>query len=193
MTTSSTRAAAEWHVRRQRPSPRTTVLAFVDADANRMTFPEVLDALQSSEAFRAFFITAIAESDLKTFTAETPVLTRAGDFELALTEAPLPKKLRLDASVYASHLGPDDLVASFPSPDGDGSLVAPSLVSVEGWYADLGTFVRKVRPEQVHALFATVARVAKQAMAKERVCLSSSPPGARWLHLRVGPKPGTRA
>jgi hypothetical protein len=70
------RALPKWHVRRQRPDARTTVVYFIDVDANRMTFAQFFDELESNEDFRALFSAELAASTEKPFTWETPSLTK---------------------------------------------------------------------------------------------------------------------
>ena len=181
-------------MRRQRPDARTTLISFIDADANRITVAHFLDKLESSEAFRELFIGVLIEHDAKLFVWQMPSISRAtleSEFECALTEAspPAKKKPKIDPEAFAPHLRPDESVVAFPSPDGAGTLVVPCPKQAEGWYAELATFLRRVRPAQTHALWQALARAAKAAVATKKVWLTSSAPGAPWLHMRVDTSP----
>lgn len=181
-----TKRAREWHVRRQRPNARTTILWFIDANADRMSVGQVIDDLASEASFRALFLSAVAETDARSFVLETPCSNRSGEFECALTEAPpAPKKAKIDPATYAAHFGAES-VAVFESPDGNGTLVVPAPKQVEGWYCDLATFLRRIDAAQQDALIRALAQTAKKALATQAVCLSSSAPGAPWLSMRVG-------
>ncbi len=180
----------EWHVRWQRPKNGTLLLSFVDADANRVTFREFLTRLESSERFRAAFVAALAGCELKAFVWEMPAIGARSlvyEFECALTEAAVPPKVKVNPNKFGDHFREGEPVAVFDSPEADGSIIAPSPRGAEGWYADLGTFLRRVDPAQVHALWQAVAKTAKAMVAKERIRIRSSAPGAPWLHVRVGP------
>jgi hypothetical protein len=178
--------AQEWHVRRQRPNARTTLMWFIDANADRITFATFLDLLESSEAFRSLFIEELASSDVRLFVWETPGITPNGDFECALTEAPPPKKkYRASSAAYAAHLRADEPVVSFPSPEGNGTSIVPCPREADGWYAELGTFVRRVRRNQVHAMWQALAKAGKAALPKGRFWMTSSVPPAPWLEMRV--------
>jgi uncharacterized protein DUF6940 len=178
----------EWHVRRQRPDARTTLLWFIDADANRMSFAQFLEALESSEAFRAFFMTSLTSSESKAFVWETAVVKLGDEFECAITQLTPPttkKKLKITPRAYAEHLRPGESVSVFPSPDGQATLLVPHPKGAEGWYAELGVFLRRANSDQHHVLWQTLARTAKVEQAKNRVWLRSSAPGLPWLHVRV--------
>ena len=181
-------------MRRQRPDARTTLISFIDANADRISCGYFLDKLESSEAFRDLFIGVLAEHDAKLFVWQMPSVSRAtleSEFECALTEAapPAKKKVKIDPEVFAPHVRADESVVAFPSPDGSGTLVVPCPKQTEGWYAELATFLRRVRPAQTHALWQALARAAKAAVATQKVWLSSSAPGAPWLHMRVDTGP----
>lgn len=194
VTSSTQHHVEEWHVRRQRPDARTTLISFIDADANRISFAYFLDKLESSEPFRDLFIEVLAEHDAKLFVWQMPSMSRAtldSEFECALTEAPPPakKKFKVDPEAFAPHLRSDESVVAFASPDGSGTLVVPCPKQAEGWYAELATFLRRVRRAQGHALWQALARAAKASVATKKVWLSSSAPGAPWLHMRVDTSP----
>jgi hypothetical protein len=188
----------EWHVRRQRPDARATLISFIDADANRISFAHFLDRLEGSESFRSLFIDVLAECDAKLFVWQMPSITSAtlgGEFECAVIEAPPPakKKFKVDPEAFAPHLRPDESVVVCPSPDGAATLVVPCPKQAEGWYAELATFLRRVRPAQSHALWQTLARTAKASVATKKIWLSSSAPGAPWLHMRLDTTPANVA
>lgn len=195
MTTSTDTHREEWHVRRQRPDARTTLLSFIDANADRMTFRQFLDRLESSEAFRELFMSALLDCGVKAFAWETPSFNRAmlGDeLECALIEGPPPKKPKLDPAKLAPSLVSEEerLVVAIPSPEGDATLIAPCPREASGWYAELGIFLRRVRRAQTHALWQELARAAKATLkTSDKVWLRSSAPGAPWLHLRVDTTP----
>ncbi len=176
----------EWHVRRQRRDARTLVLWFIDANADRMSLRAVIEDLATEPEFRSYFLQTVAESDMTSFVLETPLSAASGEFECALTNVPAPKKVKIDPQLYASSFAGDGLVAVVPSADGDGALVVPRPLQVEGWYADLPTFFKRIREEQQLALLEAVARTAREALATQQVCISSSAPGAPWLQVRVG-------
>lgn len=187
---------AEWHVRRQRPEPKTTLIWFIDRDANRMTYLQFLDALDRDEAFRALFIQVLAEADQKLYVWETPSISRntaVGELEMAITEVPPPpKRFRVDPKKYRQEFANSDELAVTLT-EGDATLVIPSPREAEGWYADIGIFVRRIRPAQVHALWQTFAREVKKAIGTERIWLSSNMPGAPWLHLKIEKNNKSRA
>lgn len=187
--TKSDARAKEWHVRRQRPDARTSIFWFIDADAERMSVARVLDDLAAEPRFRSYFLASVLETDVRSFVLEVPLSKPSSEFECALTELPTPKKVKVDPSAYASHFSDGRSVAVLPSSDGDGHLVVPRAEQVEGWYADLATFLRRIRDEQQHALLEAVARTARDALRAQPVCLRSSAPGAPWLSIRVGIRP----
>jgi hypothetical protein len=168
------------------------LLSFVDIDANRITFREFFDHLESNERFRSVLVSALAECELKSFVWETPSVDKralVNEFECALTEVPAPPKAKVNRLKFAEQFREGESVVAFPSPEGTGQIVVPCPKQAEGWYADVATFLRRVHPSQVDALFSTLARVAKPMLASERVRIRSSAPGASWLHFTVGPSP----
>jgi hypothetical protein len=158
---------------------------FIDANADRMSFAKVMGDLAKHEGFRAYFLAAIAETDARSYVLEMPLSMANSEFECAITEAPVPKKVKVDPAKYASAFTSGESVAVVP--DGDASLIVPRAEQVEGWYADLPTFLKRIREEQQHALLQAVARTAQAALANGSVCVGSSAPGAPWLSFRVGP------
>jgi len=191
--TSTQLPAEEWHVRRQRPDARTTLLTFIDADANRITCRQFLDRLEKSEPFRELFITALLDCEAKAFVIETPSFNPAmlgNELELAVIDAPAPaKKPKIDPAKLSPSLLSDESVVTFASPEGHATLIAPCPRQAEGWYAELGIFLRRVRRAQAHALLIALAREAKQTVATDKVWITSSAPGAPWLHFRVDKSP----
>jgi hypothetical protein len=181
VTKSSKPRAPEWHLRLSRPDARTSTLTFIDAQADKMNFAQVLDALETNEGFRAFFIRGLANVDLRSYVWETPFVAPRDDFECALTELPLPTKSKLNLAKYAPHFETEESVVVVP--EGDSTLILPCPRHFEGWYVDLATFVRRVPRAQAHELFQTMARTAKAATGQ--IWLRSSPPGAQWLYLRI--------
>lgn len=173
-------------MRRQRANARTSIFWFIDSMADRMSVGQVIDDLVAEPSLRAQFISLIAETDARAFVLETPCCNRAGDFECALTEVSVPKKVKIDPATYAAHFDDGASVAVFDSPDGNGTLVAPAPRQVEGWYSDLSTFLRRIHVAQQDALLLAVAQTAQKALATQAVCLSSSAPGASWFSIRVG-------
>ncbi len=185
-------SSTEWHVRWQRPDPKTRLLSFIDASADRITFRQFLPLLESDEGFLQAFLGALADCDLKSFVWEMPALDKRGlvnEFECALTEVTLPGKAKVHPAKFADHFEDDESVVTFASPDGSGQIVVPCPRQAEGWYADLFTFMRRCQPAQVHELWRTVARVAKPMIGAERIRIRSSAPGAPWLHFTIGPSP----
>jgi hypothetical protein len=180
-------APTKWHVRRQKPTPNTTLFWFIDNDANRMTYGQFLDELESDEAFRSQFIGVLSHHELRLFVWETPSITKpmlVGELECAITEAPPPpKRFRVIPSMYGAHFKPDELAVTFT--EGETKHVTPCPREAEGWYADLGVFLRRVKPVQVHALWQKFAAEVKQSVGTERIWLSSSAPGAPWLSLKI--------
>lgn len=177
-------------MRWQRPKPGTLLLSFVDIDANRITFREFFDHLESNEKFRKVFVSALAGCELKTLVWETPSVDKRSlvqDFECALTDVPMPKKAKVNPLKYAEQLRDDESVVVFGAPEGTGQLVVPAPKQAEGWYADLATFLRRVHPSQVDALWQAVARTAKPMLSTERIRIRSSAPGAPWLCVEIGP------
>lgn len=189
--TSTEIASEQWHVRRQRPDARTTLLTFIDADADRMTCRQFLDRLEGSQPFRELFVRALLDCGPKAFVIETKGFNPAmlGDeLELAVIEPPPPtKKVKLNPAKLSPDLLSEQAVVVIS--EGESVRVAPSAHEAEGWYADLGVFLRRVRRAQAHALWRMWAQEAKKALATDKVWLSSSAPGAPWLHLRVDRSP----
>jgi hypothetical protein len=178
---------AEWHVRWSRPDAKTALFGFIDANADRIMFPELLEKIEKDDAFRELFISTIANAELRSFGLETPRITQKQDVEIALTEAPLAKKFKINPEKYAAHFKPDEIVSVFA--EGETTLVVPVPKQVEGWYADLPTFLNRIHRIQVGALFQAVARVARAELAKAPIWITSSAPGAAWLSFSIWKTP----
>ena len=192
----SSPAHQEWHVRWQRPDARTRLLSFIDANADRITFRQFFQLMGSNEAFRKVFIGALADSELKSFVWEMPAIGKRSlvyEFECALTEVPPPKKVRVRPAKFADHFSDEESVVAFARAEGEGAIVVPCPRQAEGWYADVATFIRRVHPTQVDALWQKVAETAKGMLGAEKIRACSSTPGAPWLHFEIGPLPKAAA
>lgn len=190
--TMSSTGSHEWHIRWQRPDAKTRLLSFIDANADRITYRQFFQLLEKNEHFLAVFLAALGDCDLRTFVWETPSVDKrslVNEFECALTELPVPAKTKVHPAKFADQFREDELVVAFPTPEGEGQIVVPCPRQAEGWYADLTTFMRRVQPAQVQALWQTVGRLTNEMLATQRVRVRSSALGAPWLHFIVGPSP----
>lgn len=164
-------------------------------DVRPATVADVLHALQSDAAFRAWFNTLLAEMPFSAFRVETPgattaTLTRPFEF-VALDDPDLIRPP--DPIAFAEHFRavPDAQAIEFANLRGDAILIVPTpLASASASaYGHLAAFVRESPEAQRDALWKLVGDATAHRVGAKPVWLSTAGAGVSWLHVRLDDRP----
>ena len=180
-----------WSTRRER-LPRGYQVN-VDLENRPVKFSELLCGWQDDPAFRAFFITLLADSPFSAFRCETPPITRASagrPFEFVLLDSP-ELASQSDPATFAEHFADhaENDVLSFPNLNNDAILVVPRPVGPFSAYGHLAAFVREAPEAQKHALWSQVGESMERRIGAAPVWLSTAGAGVPWLHVRLDQRP----
>jgi hypothetical protein len=159
-----------------------------------VSFEEVLKRWQHDDAFRSFFIAALADAPFSAFRWETPpisstLVTRA--FEFVLQDSP-GLAANPDRDAFTEHFADAEAnqdVLSFPNLGNDATLIVPCPLAADSAYGHLAAFVREAPETQKHSLWAMVGKVAKAKLGKDPIWLSTAGAGVSWLHVRLDKRP----
>lgn len=163
--------------------------------ANLILYSEVIQLWQHSEAFRAFFISLLADAPFSAFFWETPALTKATVnqvFEFVLVDSPQLAFVRADSSAFAdrfSAAGENESIVTFPNLRKDALLVVPRPQASTSTYRHIAAFVREAPEPQKHALWQSVGLALEQRLDEHPLWLSTSGLGVYWLHVRLDSRP----
>lgn len=167
-------------------------MAFVDADATKMSFEQFLTELEKSEAFRDWLTAVLREAGPDAYFWELPPIRDwqlGREFEMAIVEAQPLARAKANPRAFAEHFKKGERVAVFANTGGDATLIAPAPTAATAWYAHLGVFLRSAPRVQVQALWEAVARAAREKLSGEPLWISTSGLGVPWLHVRLDSAP----
>jgi hypothetical protein len=172
---------------------QTTRTTLADASGT-LSFRQVIDLWQASEAFREFFTTAITECSFDAFFWETPPVSKATlerPFEFVLVASTALSRLTPDPSPFRSHFSShrSESVLTFPNLGGDALLVVPAPVVDDACYAHLARFLRAAPSSQVDVFWRSVGRAMQDRVSSTPTWLSTAGMGVSWLHLRLDSRP----
>lgn len=158
-----------------------------------VSYGETLLLWQDNEAFRAFFISLLAESPFSAYRWETPpftVGTAGRPFEFVLRNSP-ELAGPPDAATFAPHFEHDlrDGIIVFANLGQDALLVVPAPWGPAAHYGHLAAFTRGAPASQQHALWRTVGETMEQYVTERPIWLSTAGGGVAWLHIRLDSRP----
>jgi len=182
-----------WKSHRHNIGPQTT-RTHLEQDSLPLTFRQVIDLWQASEAFREFFTGTITDCSFDAYFWETPPVVKATlerPFEFVLVASPALDRLRSDPSPFRLHFSsqPNESVVTFPNLGGDALLVVPAPVVDESCYTHLARFLRDAPKEQVNTFWRCVGRAMQSRVSSAPTWLSTAGMGVSWLHLRLDSRP----
>ncbi len=159
-----------------------------------LSFAEVASGWREDPAFRAYFITLLADAPYAAYFWETPPVTTGTldrPFEYVLVDSPALAGMAPDPRPFASHLdrARDDDVLAFPNLGADALLVVPCPRAPHEAYPHLAAFVRNAPGSQQHALWRAVGQAMARRVGGEPTWLSTAGLGVAWLHVRLDERP----
>lgn len=182
-----------WAPHRAAMDERAGQVVTLAKDERPLSFGDVLALWRDDEAFRDFFVSALADSPYEAFFWEMPpvdsgMLSRP--FECAIIRSGALALIHADDADFAEHLRGPELIATFDNLGGDALLIAPRKIASE-CYGHIATFLRHAPREQQHALFSCLAReIGKRLEASpKRFWVSTSGLGVPWVHVRLDQQP----
>ncbi|HBB32509.1 MAG TPA: hypothetical protein DDZ80_07415 [Cyanobacteria bacterium UBA8803] len=165
------------------------------SNASLILYSEVIQLWQHNEAFRAFFISLLADAPFSAFFWETPSLKNATVnqvFEFVLIDSPQLVDVQADSSDFAHHFaaaGENELIVTFPNLGKDALLVVPCPQASASTYGHIAAFIREAPEHQKHALWQSVGSAVEQRLNEHPLWLSTSGLGVSWLHVRLDSRP----
>ena len=162
---------------------------------NPLLYSDVVRYWQTDQAFRAFFISLLADAPFSAYFWETPPVTNATldqVFECVLVESPQLATVSPDPSAFERYFASADKnqgIVTFANLGKDALLVAPSPCAPLIAYPHLAAFVRNAPESQKHALWQSVGLALEQSLNQRPVWLSTSGLGVFWLHVRLDSRP----
>jgi len=164
-------------------------------NAKTLRYADVIEAWQSDEAFRTFFLSLLRASPYAAYYWETPPITTSTlnkSFEFVLIDSPPLATVTPDTQAFASYFDSDcadkDIV-SFANLGGDAYLIAPCPVGCLTAYPHLGSFTREAPLHQQHALWQSVGGAVEKRLSEKPVWVSTAGLGVYWLHVRLDSRP----
>lgn len=162
-----------------------------DAD-KQIRYCDWIDLIQNSNAFIAFFIRLLQDSDFEAYFWEVKPVTTvqlSEHFEFVLVRGDYLMKLNSNRRPFEAYFSEDATVVSFNNLRGDAQLVVPSPISDEDHYTYLARFVRNAPENQVTAFFKRVGKEYASHICEARRWLSTAGLGVYWLHVRIDSRP----
>jgi hypothetical protein len=186
-----------WRVHRVASGPAPGEGVTLSARDRALTFAQVVDGWREDEAFRRFFLAALADTPYPAFYWEMPPIGRGSmdrPYEYMVLEGGALERIRPDPAAFLEQFdgpGTPGLVACFRNLGGDATLVAPQPVAGVAGYGHIGPFLRSAPAEQQHALLKTLAAAVdlKLQRTDERIWISTAGLGVPWLHVRLDSRP----
>jgi hypothetical protein len=148
---------------------------------------------QRDLAFRAHFISILANAPFAAYKWETPPITTATadrDFEFVLLNSPaLAQKPDVTAFSEQFRAAGGKSTVTFANLGKDATLVVPCPAGPADSYVHLGAFVRTAPSEQVHELWQAVGAAVESQISAKPIWLSTAGMGVSWLHVRLDTRP----
>ena len=163
--------------------------------AKPLLYSEVVGQWQTNPAFRAFFISLLADAPFSAYFWETPSVTHATVnqiFECVLVDSPQLAKVHPDPSAFGNYFqstNGDQGIVTFSNLGKDAVLVAPSPRAPLSAYPHLAAFMRNAPESQKHALWQSVGKAVERCLDQRPLWLSTSGLGVFWLHVRLDSYP----
>jgi hypothetical protein len=178
-----------WAARRQALEPCAGERVEILAAGRSLTFAEVIEAWRDNEAFRSWFIAALAAAPHAGFFWEMPPIRRGAldiAYEYVTIGSATFDRLRPDVTPFRSELGAAE-VASFANLGGDAMLIVPRAVAGIEAYGHIASFMRSAPAAQQHELLEILAREITAAIERSAAPLwvSTSGLGVAWVHVRL--------
>ncbi|SDJ91987.1 hypothetical protein SAMN05421823_101423 [Catalinimonas alkaloidigena] len=165
----------------------------IQADLRPLTFAEVLNHWETSEAFRAYYLELLADAPFEAFYWEHPgLLTRylGKPYEFVLLRSASLATRPADAEAFAEFFDTSALVVDFENLGKNARLIAPTPRTDADHYKFLASFVRHAPKAQQHALFQRIGhRVNAAVNASHTLWLNTAGMGVIWLHVRLDSRP----
>ncbi|MEQ8752109.1 MAG: hypothetical protein RID09_01150 [Coleofasciculus sp. G1-WW12-02] len=165
------------------------------SNSNPILYSEIIQLWQHNQAFRAFFISLLADAPFSAFFWETPAISDATVnqvFEFVLVDSPYLANVQADPSDFARHFaaaGENESIITFPNLGNDALLVVPCPQASTSPYCHLAAFMREAPEHQQHALWQNVGSALEQRLDEHPTWLSTSGLGVYWLHIRLDSRP----
>lgn len=171
-----------------------TIRSRLSCDGRLISFREFIDSLQTSQEFRSFFATTIADSPFQAFYWETPPvnhLTLDQQFEFVVLQGHSLLQLRPDPSPFESQFltQPTEPILTFANLGGDALLVVPRPIESHASYTHLAHFLRYGPKSQVSAFWQCAGAAAQKRISDLPMWFSTAGLGVSWLHLRLDSRP----
>ncbi|MGB1205941.1 MAG: DUF6940 family protein [Chitinophagales bacterium] len=165
----------------------------IEEAGRKLNFNDFMQLLQSSFAFRAFFINLLKNSNYEAYFFEVKAINfqkRTHDFEFVLVHSTILPRIKANKSFFQPYFDDEKTVVSFPNLGKDAELIVPTALSNDKNYAHLATFVRNAPMNQVHDFWQKVGQKYEKATADSATkWLSTAGLGVYWLHVRIDTRP----
>ncbi|MDB5333319.1 MAG: hypothetical protein JWP03_4470 [Phycisphaerales bacterium] len=163
-------------------------------DGNPISYAEVLRLWREDRAFRAYFISLLADVPFAAYRWETPPISHANtnrEFEFVLLES-LALQRNPDTKAFVDYFQStprEKQVVSFSNLGNDAALVVPCPLCPPTAYVHLAAFLRNAPEVQRHELWRTVGETAAARLSADPLWISTAGMGVAWLHVRLDSRP----
>lgn len=161
----------------------------------RLRYLDVMGLWRGNKAFRAFFMSLLAEASYSAYFWETPPVTADSveqSFEFVLVDGPGLSGAKPDPSAFRQYFesaAGDEEIVAFDNLGNDAYLIAPCPRAPLSAYPHLAAFMRAAPVHQKHALWQAVGKALERRLDRRPLWLSSAGLGVYWLHLRLDSRP----
>jgi Family of unknown function (DUF6940) len=173
------------------PSTLSACISFEDTP---LTFAQVFEHWERSEAFCREWIAFLAAIPFDAYCWETPPLRqdRLGhEFRCVFVASPALAGVEADPEPFATVFRgePDQSTVQFENLGGDALLVAPCPSAASAGYAHLASFARCAGEGAARDLWRAVGVAVRTRIGDEYMWLSTAGLGVYWLHVRIDTRP----
>ncbi len=167
----------------------------IERDGEPLPYAEVIALWQRDDAFRAFFISVLADAPFAAYFFETLPVTEATvdePFEFVLVDSPQLAGVTAGPSAFQSYFesaSVGDGIVAFSNLGKDAFLVVPCPRAPLAVYPQLGAFVLGAPAAQQHALWRVVGSAIAERLCERPIWLNTSGLGVYWVHLRLDSQP----
>ena len=160
-----------------------------------LCYADAIAGWRHDRAFRACFMSLLADAPFSAFFWETPPVTKSTldrVFEFVLVSSPQLTGVHPNLHAFQSHFesAHDNAeIVVFPSLGKDAFLVVPCPLESPSVYAHIASFTREAPVHQQHALWQKVGETMARRLDARPTWLSTSGLGVFWLHVRLDSRP----
>jgi hypothetical protein len=158
-----------------------------------LSYADVVDLWQTSEAFRSFYLALLAEAPFAGYFWEALPVTQGSverPYQFVLVNSPTVAGLSPNSRPFAPQFAANnDTVIAFDNLGGDATLIVPREQADVACYPHLAAFVRGAPLTQQHDLLQKTGAALAQRLRDTPIWVSTSGLGVSWLHVRLDSRP----